>query len=374
MNRSFHGHRDSIPALVRAFCAAALAVPLAAAAGSGIVPHAFSLVATPTPAQAYQLHAPLVQGPDGLLYGAGWYGGEGDDGTVFRVESDGTITVLHVFDGTDGSQLPTGLVVGADGWLYGTTQFGGGPDGRGVVFKISTAGEFVLLHTFSKNLDGGQGWPSGRMVQDAQGNFFGTLCQNHVLPGALFKMTPDGSVTIVHRFQDQGDGSCPDALAMGPDDTIYGTTAYTNDDYGGTLFSYPAAGGRLRTLHTFVCASDGCQPYGLLAIGPDKAIYGAAPLGGTDGVGTVYRVGYNGNFSVIYNFTNGGALGQIPQGGLTQDATGTLYSTTEFGGRNGGGVVFAMTRNGTGHVLHAFGRAKSANGYNPVSSDRKSVV
>jgi uncharacterized repeat protein (TIGR03803 family) len=285
---------------------------------------------------------------------------------VFRVEADGSITVLHSFDGADGSQLPTGLIVGADGWLYGTTQYGG-PRQRGEVFKISTSGEFVILHAFAADLDGGEGWPASRLVQDAEGNFFGALCDNHVLPGAVFKMTPDGAVSIVHKFRDDGDGNCPDALVLGPDGTLFGTTAFTNDAYGGTVFAIPAGGGKLRVLHTFTCETDGCQPYGLLVTGPDKALYGAAPLGGAAGTGTLYRVGAEGAFSVIHEFGDD-KLGAFPQGGLARDEHGTLYSTTEFGGRNGGGVVFSMTRDGVSHVLHAFGPREPANGLNPVSS------
>src|SRR4051812_36098631 len=74
--------------------------------------------------------APLVQGTDGLLYGVAAHGGDftvlGPDGggTVFRTDSSGNVTTLHVFTGLDGA-VPTGIVSGSDGAFYGTTTYGG---------------------------------------------------------------------------------------------------------------------------------------------------------------------------------------------------------------------------------------------------------
>jgi uncharacterized repeat protein (TIGR03803 family) len=108
-------------AVRRALCATALAIPVLAAA-AGPQSRTFSVVGSPTRDQANQLQAPLVEGPDGLLYGAGMFGGAYTDGSVFRVEADGSITVLHSFNGKDGYTLPSGLIVGADGCLYGLAR------------------------------------------------------------------------------------------------------------------------------------------------------------------------------------------------------------------------------------------------------------
>src|SRR5512142_1615338 len=45
----------------------------------------------------------LVQGFDGNFYGATAHGGPTDSGTLFRITPAGTYTVLHYFQGPDGS-------------------------------------------------------------------------------------------------------------------------------------------------------------------------------------------------------------------------------------------------------------------------------
>lgn len=66
-----------------------------------------------------------------------------------------TFTVLHNFQGGDGSAPNSDLVQGTDGSFYGTTNYGGsspncdsqGP-GCGTVFKITTTGTMTTLHSF----------------------------------------------------------------------------------------------------------------------------------------------------------------------------------------------------------------------------------
>ena len=225
----------------------------------------------------------------------------------------------------------------------------------------------MVVHAFTRAADHGAGNPSGPLVQDAEGNFYGTLGTGggHARRGAVFRMNPAGAIKLLHVFADHGDGAYPDALVIGRN-VLYGTTAYTGGTYGGTLFSL-TRGGKFNVLHTFDCASSGCQPYGRLVLDADGVLFGAAPLGGTDGVGTVYRW-KRGAFSIIHDFIDNDPLGSIPQGGLEIDEHGRLFGTTEFGGRQGAGVIFEMNRDGTGRVLHAFGDTDQDEGVYPVSA------
>lgn len=78
------------------------------------------------------------------LYSATVQGGASDAGTVFKVDMDGTETLLHEFTGgSDGYAPEDGLIKGRDGNLYGMTQYGGNLDcptepqiGCGVVYRI----------------------------------------------------------------------------------------------------------------------------------------------------------------------------------------------------------------------------------------------
>src|SRR5579862_4469410 len=76
----------------------------------------------------------------GALYGTTYGGGAFSSGTVFRLTFAGqtpwTETVLHSFNGSDGSQPTAGLAVGSGGAFYGVTLSGGG-NGSGVIFQLT---------------------------------------------------------------------------------------------------------------------------------------------------------------------------------------------------------------------------------------------
>lgn len=80
------------------------------------------------------LEASLIQASDGNLYGVAPSGGTFGDGTVFQINTNGLLAVLHSFQGSDGAN-PFGLMQGRDGNLYGTT-WEGGTDGGGTVFRL----------------------------------------------------------------------------------------------------------------------------------------------------------------------------------------------------------------------------------------------
>src|SRR5271157_3857327 len=85
-------------------------------------------------------------------------------------------TVLYSFTaGADGASPYAGLVRDREGNLYGTTTAGGGSSscfgGCGTVFKVSSSGSETVLYSFT----GAEGaTPYGGLVQDAKGNLYGT--------------------------------------------------------------------------------------------------------------------------------------------------------------------------------------------------------
>jgi len=93
----------------------------------------------------------LIQASDGNFYGVTQAGGvnacnyDGSDfgcSTIFRLTPGGTLTTLHTFDGSDGTDPIDKLVQGSDGALYGVTVIGGtNPcyvnQGCGTAFKIT---------------------------------------------------------------------------------------------------------------------------------------------------------------------------------------------------------------------------------------------
>lgn len=96
----------------------------------------------------------FVQGPDGNLYGTTYYGGSSPNcaaygcGTVYQMTPDGTVTILHTFDLTDGAHPDGGLLLATNGLLYGTTSEGGNP-GVGTIYSINMG--FAPFISFLRN-------------------------------------------------------------------------------------------------------------------------------------------------------------------------------------------------------------------------------
>src|ERR1700693_3503348 len=98
----------------------------------------------------------LIRDAAGNLYGTASEGGASGQGTVFKLDRTGAETVLHIFTGSSGDgALPGGdLVRDAAGNLYGTTYAGGASD-MGTVFRLETTGTETVLYSFrGKPLDG----------------------------------------------------------------------------------------------------------------------------------------------------------------------------------------------------------------------------
>jgi uncharacterized repeat protein (TIGR03803 family) len=183
--------------------------------------------------------AALVRDTAGNFYGTSSQGGTDDYGTVFKLDASGNETVLHSFTngGLDGANPHAGLVLDAAGnFLYGTT-YGAGLTNQGTVFKIDTAGNETLLYSFTGGGDGGQ--PEAGLIMDTAGNLYGTTSTGGAYGyGTVFKLDTAGNETVLHSFANSGgDGATPVAgLVMDPAGNLYGTTE-DGGAYGyGTVF------------------------------------------------------------------------------------------------------------------------------------------
>src|ERR1022692_2359511 len=248
--------------------------------------------------------AGLVQATNGDLYGTTFYGGTfyggaNGGGTVFKITPGGTLTTLYSFcsqtNCTDGTSSQAALVQAANGDLYGTTQ-GGGTNGYGTVFKITPGGTLTTLYSFcslgSPCTDGAS--PDAVLVQAANGDLYGTTgigSANNLKYGTVFKITPAGTLTTLHRFNGT-DGATPYAwLVQAANGDLYGTTyAGGANNGGGTVFKI-TPGGTLTTLYSF-CSQSGCtdggSPYAGLVQDTNGDFYGTTADGG--GSGTVFRL------------------------------------------------------------------------------------
>ncbi len=126
------------------------------------------------------LYGGIIQGYVGDYFGATYAGGTNGLGTVFRITSAGTLTILYQFGATvhDGQSPYSGLVQGSDGYLYGTTLLGGsnGNPGPGTIFKIGPTGGLIYVHSFGGVGDVGVN-PKAAPVEGYDGNYYGTTFQ-----------------------------------------------------------------------------------------------------------------------------------------------------------------------------------------------------
>jgi uncharacterized repeat protein (TIGR03803 family) len=300
-------------------------------------------------------YADLIQDAKANLYGTTYVGGAFNRGVVFKVSSKGTETVLYTFTGgADGGSPYAGLVRDAKENLYGTTSSGGSFSNSGVVFKVSSKGKEAVLYTFTGGVDGGN--PYAGLVQDAKGILYGTTltggdlsCNPPYGCGTVFKVTKTGKETVLDTFTGGADGGYPYAgLVQDAEGNLYGTTVEGGDlacnpPYGcGTAFKVTKTG-KETVLYSFTGGADGGYPYAGLVRDAKGNLYGTTSTGGALEAGVVFRVSSKGKETVLYTFT-GGVDGASPLvlGRLVQDEKGRLYGTTELGGASTFGTVFKL--------------------------------
>lgn len=305
---------------------------------------------------AYDVHSPsfshmiLLQGAEGggfwpKGYGTETAGGKHGSGSIFWWYQSNRhfIHDLYTFDpdGSAGLHPRGGLIEGFDGAMYGTTMEGG-QNQLGTIFRITTAGDLTVLHHFT-GTDGAGFRPTQCLTRGADGNYYGaTRSGGELYAGALYRMTPGGTVTPLFSFNGHDSGWLPEgALTLSPDGLLYGLASLGGVHNGGTLFSL-SPDGQFRRLHSF-SAEDGVMPIGELYALPDGTLYGSCAAGGAGGRGTVFKFHPRHRKLVVrHHFAADGSEGGNPRAGFELASNGYLYSTAKDGGAFGGGTLFRI--------------------------------
>ena len=294
--------------------------------------------------------SPLIQGPDGNLYGTNASGiadgvvGLGG-GTVFRMTPQGAITTLHTFcsqpNCSDGYIYPNGvgngsLMLASDGNFYGTTYFGGANPGpsncavgncSGTVFRMTPGGSLTTLYSFCAQANCTDGSQPVGLVQARDGNFYGATENGGANnQGTFFRITPSGTLTTLYNFCSQTnctDGGEPmSAPIQGTDGNFYGTTYNGGTANYGTVFKITPTG-TLTTLYSGTGQNDE-YPTGPLVQGTDGNFYGTAVRG------DVFKITPQGELTILSGTENG-----YPYAGLIQASDGNFYGTFYVGDDGG---------------------------------------
>jgi uncharacterized repeat protein (TIGR03803 family) len=296
------------------------------------------------------------------LYGTAETGGTGGSGAVFRINIDGSgFTNLHSFapstnefelTNADGIQ-PFGGVIISSNVLYGTTEYGG-VWGSGTVFRVNTDGSvFTNLYSFSPytnhNSQGistnSDGAVPGTGVVLSSNTLYGTTSEGGTGGyGGVFRLNVDGSgFTNLHSFTNASDvqGGGPMVPLVMSGNTLFGGGPDESGNFG-AIFWLNTDGSDFAYLYTFTGGADGTDPTFLTLSG--NVLYGGAS-GNLHGGSTLFRLNTNGGgFTTLFNFPPGypgNPDGAVPAGIVLSG--NTLYGDTQGGGNTGSGVVYALT-------------------------------
>jgi uncharacterized repeat protein (TIGR03803 family)/YD repeat-containing protein len=304
--------------------------------------------------------AGLLQASDGNFYGTNYRGGTTDQGNIFRVTPDGTLTALHSFNGTDGFK-PNELIQANDGNFYGTTKEGGAY-GSGTIFRITANGTFTSLYSF--NGTDGTG-PRAGLIQASDGALYGTTYAGGTYgKGTLFRLALDGTLTTLYAFGNGTDAANPSGhLIQAKDGELYGTTEAGGDGRSGTVYHITLAGSE-----TILQSFGRGYGYGYGSTG------GPTPVGGVvqSGDGTFYGTLSSANRGQFFKVTPSGSLKYLsaidgnPTGGLLQANDGNFYGTTTSGGSKNLGTAFRLEPNGSSKTLYSFDGQSSSHPFGGV--------
>ncbi len=292
----------------------------------------------------------------GTLYGSVTYGGASNFGALFAVGANGqNFTNIYSFtNANDASPIGNLLLLGNT--LYGTTS-GGNAGGFGSVFAIGTNGlGYTNLHTFSANSGSpnytnsdGSGPVAGLIL--VSNLLYGTASQSGLHgSGVIFAVSTNGNFTNLYNFTKtsgspatNGDGANPRGGLVLVSNLLYGTT-YGGGLSSGTIFAIGTNGLGFTNLHNFTANAvfpytnyDGAHPNaGLIFSG--NALYGTATGGGNPdsftGSGTIFSL----------------AIGPAP---VNPPTLSVLKSGTN--------VILTWPTNATGFTLQSITNAVSTN-------------
>jgi uncharacterized repeat protein (TIGR03803 family) len=147
--------------------------------------------------------------------------------TIFRLTTDHKLVPFTMFQGlnqgVNREAYPSRLIQGSDGNFYGVTLMG-------TFFRLTSEGQRTEIATFDRDL-----FPNS-LVQGRDGNFYGTATgREETIPGAIFRITPQGQITILVRFTGEN-RKFPRSLMQASDGTFYGTTGQGGERDRGTVF------------------------------------------------------------------------------------------------------------------------------------------
>ena len=224
----------------------------------------------------------------------------------------------------------------------------GGTNNDGTIFKIKADGsEFTKLLNFDFTISGSK--PLGTLISDGTFLYGMTNLGGSAGVGVIFKIKSDGTgFAKLNDFDGTYNGGLPQASLISDGTFLYGTTN-VGGSYGmGVIFKIKPDGTDFTIMLDFNSIPNGEEPHGSL-IFDGSFLYGTTYQGGVNGYGTLFKIQSDGTaFAKLLDF-NSRINGMYPQGSLISDGT-FLYGMTALGGANNDGTIFKVKPDGTSYT------------------------
>lgn len=309
----------------------------------------------------------MIQASDQKFYGLTHDGGLHNAGVLFSFDPVGNTTSIKFNFGSTYGKYPTGgLLLAPDGKLYGTTEEGGSSN-SGVLFSYDPTTD-VLQKLYDFSTPGPA--MTGRLIAASDGKLYGLHSSRH----GIFSFDPIFNNYELLRQFTLAEGRTPrGTLLQASDGRLYGTARAGGDNGYGTLFSFDPSNGDL-VVHRSFSLGDGAYPVGDLIQDnlTSEDIKGLTESGGAFSGGTIFKFDpLTSTFTKYHDFSSDD--GQHPGGGLlfTPNAYLSYFGTTKWGGANGKGTIFRLGWSGEFEKIYDF---TGANGSAPAGSLREMKV
>ena len=278
------------------------------------------------------------------LYGLASLGGPSGEGTLFKVNQNGTgFSVLHNFQSPAGFYPMGNLLQASDGNLYGSCHEGG-MYASCTIFKYNpVTSNYTDVYDF--DITNGD-FPKSGLIEGPAGKLYGVASSGGVTGnGVIYSYDMNtNTYTPEYSFGSGNNGSLPYGSPILVGSMLYGMTSSNIINGSGILYSYDISSKTFSELFIFG-GSYGKSPMGSLLSANNGKLYGMTKDGGANNYGIIFSYDLsNGIFTNLYDFDS--VNGANPWGGLTESSSGILYGMTYQGGNDNSGVIFSFNLSG----------------------------
>ena len=225
--------------------------------------------------------------------------------------------------------------------IYGVTR-SGGKYGVGTIFRVDTnANNYTLVHSFKKNL--GHPKYAQTLCKLSNGIYYGIATID--LATHKYAIYCYDASTDIYEVKKFFTNDIPNSsLKLHPNGFMYFTTKKTSAyNINGSVMRFDPKTNTLQSVLTFY-GSWGVAPVGDLLITSSGVIYGTTSQGSSNYCGTLYKLSFNGSYTLINVVSNFLQLttGYYCEGGLVEASNGKVYGVCSLGGSNGKGTIFEL--------------------------------